>query len=842
MPHARPRVAARLLGAVAIALLLAAAPAGAEPSENPGRIPDLTARLEPATIEAGGEGTLVVTARWDPKIHIYAAGEDGMRVRPLAPAGVEMGVAGKTWGEKGATADSGVFQITKPHPYLDKNFDEWHQVWEGEFELRVPVRVLRAAPPDATVGVSLHYNGCTSSQCYMPERDHRASAPLGAPVSDAGTSSTPADGEETSPEAATNGAAPAPAGGAPAAKPLLGVRKELPAGAGEVRLEIREKDETSGTAVVTFTPAEGFHFYLPGNATGNAPIDVRPRGKGVVWGEFVIPEGEEFYEPVAVEIPYSKRTADRLSVLVAWQACNESNCLLAENAVLEVVWSATLPPLPTPDAGEPPDGGDDTAAPSAGATNGGGAPGEASSSDADLDDATDDASEGILFPVVTGDKDRLGATASTASGDEDVGADLERRGLLLSLGLAFLIGMGLTLTPCVLPILPITVSIVLGGRSDLTRRRRSFLLSLFVLGLALAFATLGTVASLTGSSISVAFQMPGVIAGIAILFVLLGFGMLGVYEARPPEFLLKMQGGAQRRAGSAIGAFIMGALMAVIASPCTGPFIAGLLIYIAKQANPLLGFAMFLALGLGMGAVFFLAASSLNALLRPGPWMVWVRYGFGAIMIGMALYYAASAGLIGPIVVFATGFAVALLAWFGVSRHLVKKEGATSGEAQMRGAKVAVMLVVVTGLVAFLTRPVDADLAIRWTKLRDVEHLQAEVADAVAKGQPVVVDVWAKWCEYCKEYEKLIAEDEGLREGFGKVRMLKIDISEVHPAEAALRAAVGIPANVQPALVFFDRHGRIRKDATIKRWLKAESTEALRDRMNLVLTAETASR
>jgi len=417
---------------------------------------------------------------------------------------------------------------------------------------------------------------------------------------------------------------------------------------------------------------------------------------------------------------------------------------------------------------------------------------------------------------------------------------LWRRLGILILGPLFLGGILLAFTPCVLPIIPITVSIIGGGRADLTKSRLILLLSCYVLGLALAFGTMGIAAAKAGGSFAAAFQSPVALWAIAGVFVLLAFGMLGLYELQLPASLQRLQGGA--KGGSVIGAFLLGAIAALIASPCTGPVIAGLVVFTAQSGNVLMGFLMFAAMGLGMGSVFF-AAGSLNLVMKPGPWMVWVRYGFGVMLIGIAIYYLASSGKLGSVGVFATGFALAALAAFGIARHLVTKEGEETGAAATRGAQVAILLVLATGLVAFITRPPPpwngraGEGPITWTTVTSRAALVAEVDRAVREGKPTVVDIWAEWCHYCKSYDRVIDDSPQVKAGFQGLHRVRIDLTEKVPAEEAMREGLGVKMNLQPILVFIDAQGRIRRALDVKGWLEDKSTAELVRRVEEVRKA-----
>jgi thiol:disulfide interchange protein len=567
---------------------------------------------------------------------------------------------------------------------------------------------------------------------------------------------------------------------------------------GEVRLEVRDlsADGRKGIAVVTFAPAFGFHFYLPTPevvAEGLLPITAEPvAAHAVTWGAFEIPKDrKELTEELAVRIPFERfPEVERIGVKVSFQACS-TRCLDPEGpTLLEAVFETGAAAAPPEPAGQ--------AVPETPVVH------------------------ELLLPVV-GEKQDVGADA-----DEGGIAGNFRRNGILAFGLIFLFGLGLAFTPCVLPLIPITISVIGGGR-DVPKARLTGLLGTYVLGLGLTYGGMGVAAAFAGGSMSDAFREPLVIWGIALFFLFLGAAMLGVFELQPPQWIMRLQGGAQRRSGSFIGAFMFGCLAAIIASPCTGPFVAALVVFAAEQKDPVFGFAMFFVLALGMGAVFF-AAGTLNFLMRPGPWMVWVRYMFGLILFVMALYYLGNQWLIVPPVSYAVAAALGLLGAALVAWHLMRKEGAPPREAVPRAAVLAVLLVAFGCGTAWFTRPIEG---VQWTKVRDREHLLQEVHEATAQGRPVIVDVWATWCGNCKAYDKVMVGSKDLLDRLDQMVRLKIDVT--HEQFADLRAGLGVDPDTAPALVFIDRKGRIRQDAVIQDWLKEEAEAGLKRSLDLVL-------
>jgi thiol:disulfide interchange protein len=212
-----------------------------------------------------------------------------------------------------------------------------------------------------------------------------------------------------------------------------------------------------------------------------------------------------------------------------------------------------------------------------------------------------------------------------------------------------------------------------------------------------------------------------------------------------------------------------------------------------------------------MGAVLF-AAGSMNLLMKPGPWMVWVRHGFGVIMVGAALFYLASAGLLShPTGVLALGLSVAVLVGLGIARHLVKGQGQPVGAAASQSARVAVLVSAATLLVVLITKPASGDLT--WTTITSREHVLAEVAAARREGKGTVIDVWATWCPKCKYYDKKIEDSKETLDAFRGLKRLRLDVTDDN--FDSLRAELRIPRVQQPYMVFIDRDGFQRKDVVV---------------------------
>lgn len=805
---------------LALAALALAVPALAAPEEKDGRI-NFAVRLEPVDLAPGGEGVLVVTSILEYEYHVYADDAEAVTWRTIPVDGVTYHVPkadSMTWEDFEKTPG----RLTWTQPMLKPlaGFPEAppDAVWEEgyDFEIRIPVTLAPSVVSDAGIGIVVDYSACDEMNCFDRILGHEVVVRLGkSPL------------------------APEAAGGV--RRLVQGPAPE--SDAAHVTLEIRDREDDDGSvAVITFHPSEGYHLYLPGSPEG-LPIEVEPlEDEGITWGDWDYEQTDEsFEEPFEVHVPFVRDGARRLRIRVLWQGCNDMGCDDPQSAIIAVRWVAEGEEIPGPVA--PP--------PSTVDPGGEGAPGPAPVEIPAGKKVLVEPIETVPFPVVHGDDlDQPRRDDDWTVVDADAvtvakpGSDLEEKwasSWILFLGTVFLFGIGLAFTPCVLPIIPLTISVIGGGNPDLKKSRLTVLLVVYVAGLSLTYGAAGAVSGMLGEAIDLeaAFQNPLALWIIAGIFFVLAAGMMGFFELQPPAWMERMRGGAQTRSGTLVGSFLLGILAAVIASPCTGPFVVGMLAFVATMQDPLLGFLLFGTLGLGMGAVFF-AAGSLNLLARPGPWMVWVRYAFGVILFGVALYLLANAGQFDVdeagytddvIVLFAVGFAVALVAWWAVARHLHRKEGEKIDVARMRGAILSISLVIATGAVAFLTRPASAGSE-GWVKLTSVAHLQEEVARATEEGRPVVVDVWATYCTHCKEYDVVVADDPYLAKAFAEMVRLKIDETDGNRVD--LRRAVGLPDGAKPRMAFFDEKGRIRRAADIAGWYGGNSGAELQKRVDFL--------
>ncbi|MYF51763.1 MAG: protein-disulfide reductase DsbD, partial [Gammaproteobacteria bacterium] len=230
-----------------------------------------------------------------------------------------------------------------------------------------------------------------------------------------------------------------------------------------------------------------------------------------------------------------------------------------------------------------------------------------------------------------------------ATEEQRLATALAERGLLLAMALFFIGGIGLAFTPCVLPMVPILSSIIVGDAQTPTRWRAFSLSLAYVLGMAFTYAAVGTLMGLFGASLNLqaALQSPPVLIVFAGLFALLSLAMFGFYELRLPQRWQNALDALGGRVGGGkhLGVLVMGALSALVVSPCVSAPLAGALIYISASQDAVLGAAALLALGLGMGVPLLIIGSSGGHLLpRAGAWMNAVKAVFGVGLLAVAIW------------------------------------------------------------------------------------------------------------------------------------------------------------------------------------------------------------
>ncbi len=368
-------------------------------------------------------------------------------------------------------------------------------------------------------------------------------------------------------------------------------------------------------------------------------------------------------------------------------------------------------------------------------------------------------------PAVTNNQSGSGeqAVSTPAAAQTEEASEFESRGLLLNLLVIFLGGLALNLTPCVYPLIPITIG-YFGGQTE-GRTSKLFVLGLlYVLGLSITYSVVGVVTSLSGALFGSLLQSTAVIIIICLIFVALALSMFGLYEFKLPDSWVMKAGGA--RSGR-FGAFFMGLTMGVVAAPCVGPFVFSLITIVANKQDPFYGFLVFFVLSLGLGLPYLILAlfsGKLKNLPRAGLWMEAVKHIFGFIMIGMALYFAA------PLIPREINHYVLPVYGFLAALYLLFFDKSANSSKGFRTFKTVLSILVIAASVYF-GWPVKEDHG-NWVKFDEAQYTEALGKDKI------IIDFWADWCVACKELDAITFKNEKVKEVLSGFKAYKSDLTK----------------------------------------------------------------
>ena len=404
-----------------------------------------------------------------------------------------------------------------------------------------------------------------------------------------------------------------------------------------------------------------------------------------------------------------------------------------------------------------------------------------------------------------------GATSPPVSSNNDetdhLKSSLQSGRLIIIMPLFLLLGLGLAFTPCVLPMVPILSSIIV-GEGAAVGRHRGFLLSLsYALGMAIVYTGLGIAAGLLGEGLAAALQNPWVLGTFGLLLVGMSLSMFNVYHLQVPSSLQNKLShlSARQRHGKLAGVFVMGSISALIVGPCVAAPLASALLYISQTRNVVIGGLALFSMAMGMSVPLLLVGLSAGTFLpKAGRWMESVKQLFGVMMLAMALW------LVTPVL---PGW-IQMLGWsalFGGYAWALTKHVGTFP----KGAAAILFLLSLSEFVGLATggRDVFAPLAhltgkqneslVHFARIKSNQELDQALVQAKAQGKTVMLDFYADWCVSCKEMEKLTFTDKHIGSRLAEITLLQADVTANSDDDKALLKRFNLFG--PPGMIFFDR-------------------------------------
>jgi len=406
------------------------------------------------------------------------------------------------------------------------------------------------------------------------------------------------------------------------------------------------------------------------------------------------------------------------------------------------------------------------------------------------------------------------ASSTLSVGGDDIADRLDRalaKGSILAFFLVFLGGMLTSLTPCVYPMIPITIAVI--GAQAAGGKLKGFILSLFyVLGISITFSTLGVIAAKTGSLFGSIAQHPITIIIIAAIFFIMGLSMLGVFIMQMPSSIASRLAGKKGR--GFIGALLTGLVAGLVVSPCISPLLVVILTWVAKTGSVLLGIGLLFSFSLGLGILFILIGTFsgiLKSLPKSGGWMEVIERGFGILLVVLALVFLKpifpSWMYLGVWGVFFIIFGTFIGAFNPLEKDIVKKK--------KLGKAIGIITILIGGFLLFFSLAEwrgfgktlsnesikkAADNHSNWVKT-DIEGFsQAELL-----GKPVLMDFFAEWCPACRELDEKTWPDKSVQSQLEHFIAIKLDLTKTTEESKTLLKKYNVIG--MPTVILFDSGG-----------------------------------
>ena len=406
--------------------------------------------------------------------------------------------------------------------------------------------------------------------------------------------------------------------------------------------------------------------------------------------------------------------------------------------------------------------------------------------------------------------------------------------LLVVIALAYLGGLLMAFTPCVLPMVPILTGIIAGSGEN-TTTKRGFLLALsYVAGIAVIYTLMGVIAAYIGSGVNLQaiFNQPKILIPFIVLFLVLASSMFGAFTIQMPSFIQTRLSDAsnQQRAGTFVGVGVMGALSALIVSACVAPVLIGALTFIAQTGNALRGGVAMLAISIGMGTPLLLVGASAGALLpKAGAWMDTIKNLFGVMFMAVAAWLL-SRMVTNWVVMLIWAIPVLIGAWI-LWRGFKQGSNARVVARTLAVALTAYGAVLLIGAKLGSSNPLAPLQAqgqqkyLEFKRIKTVADLEREVAAASQAGRSVMLDFYADWCVSCKEMEHNTFTEADVQGALSNTTLLQADVTANDEQDRELLKHFGIFG--PPTIAFYGADGTERRNFRVVGFMKAAEFAAV---------------
>ena len=450
------------------------------------------------------------------------------------------------------------------------------------------------------------------------------------------------------------------------------------------------------------------------------------------------------------------------------------------------------------------------------------------------------ADAGICYPPMTKQTDLVVSNtiatkpaATTAGTDATSSNGNSEKSYLWYVLIAFAVGLGLTFTPCVLPMIPILSSIIVGQSQDgqISKFKGGMLAASYVFGTSVIYTAAGYVAGESGSQLQAYFQNPWLIGGVSIILLTLALSMFGLFTIQMPAAIQsRMQTkSAGLKGGSMFGVFLMGVLSSMIVGACASPILLSVLIVAIESQDPVLGSLIMFSMSWGMGAILIAIGIGAGALIpKAGTWMDSVKYFFGVLLIAVAIYILTILPAV-PVLLLWGVFFITLGVYLGATQSL--PEGSNGWRVFWKGIGTVLLIWGVLSLLGGMqgnrdimqpvsfnslsigntttTSNIHSEESVHdlFIQIKSNADLDRELAKATAAGKPVIIDFFATWCTDCIRMEKNTFADATVTGLMKQFVALQIDVSDPSdPNTSAVQKRFGVYG--PPALLFFDKQGQ----------------------------------